>query len=52
MKKTKQPPTKWEKGQTRPCPTNKCSHRHVKDTGPCVEIGCGCHGAYYKKGGR
>lgn len=45
-------PTVWPKEQTRPCPSGKCKHRHVKGTGPCTEIGCGCHGAYAKKGGR
>lgn len=47
--KHKHQPVKWEKGQTRPCPTGKCSHRHLKGTGPCTETGCGCHGTYYKK---
>lgn len=51
MKKNKQQhtPTEWKKGETRPCPTGKCKHRHVVGTGPCVESGCGCHGSYGKK---
>lgn len=52
MKKPAHKPTEWKKGETRPCPTGKCKHRHVQKTGPCCEIGCGCHGSYGKKGGR
>lgn len=42
--KTKTAPVAWAKGQTRSCPTGKCKHSHVKDSGPCTEIGCACHG--------
>lgn len=42
-------PTEWKKEETRPCPTGKCKHRHIRATGPCTEIGCGCHGSYGKK---
>jgi hypothetical protein len=54
MKKTKTqyPPTVWSKALTRPCPSGKCSHRHIKNTGPCTEPGCACHGTKNKKGGR
>lgn len=42
-------PTHWPEKQTRPCPTGKCKHRHIKGTGPCTETGCGCHGSYGKR---
>jgi len=42
-------PVKWLKGQTRPCPSGKCKHLHVAKSGPCTEIGCGCHGKKEKK---
>lgn len=48
--KREYPATEWKKGETRPCPSGRCKHRHVKDTGPCTEIGCACSGS--KKGGR
>lgn len=51
MKKTQTTPTKWPKEHVRPCPSGKCKHLHVRKTGPCTEIGCGCHGSYGKKGG-
>jgi len=38
----------WKKGETRPC-QGKCGHQHVAKTGPCTELGCGCHGSYGKK---
>lgn len=31
----------WPKAQTYPCP-GKCGHLHVKHTGPCTRLGCGC----------
>lgn len=54
IKVKQQPATEWKKGETRPCPTGKCKHHHVRGTGPCTQTGCGCHGAYgvSKKGGR
>ena len=42
--KTKIVEVAWKKGETRPCPSGRCSHRHVAKSGPCVEVGCGCHG--------
>jgi hypothetical protein len=50
MKKSKQVSvTSWKKAEIRPCPTGKCKHQHIKGTGPCIELGCGCHGAYGRK---
>ena len=43
-KHPKFPPTEWKKGETIPCPSGKCQHRHVRKTGPCTHSGCGCHG--------
>lgn len=56
MKTTKKAvPVEWPKNQTRPCPSGKCKHRHVAKSGPCTEVGCGCHGKHVSlppKGGK
>jgi len=51
MKKstTQYPPTVWKKSETQPCPSGKCKHLHIRKSGPCTEMGCGCHGRKSKK---
>lgn len=51
MKKNKKqyPATSWKKEHTRPCPSGRCKHRHVRGSGPCCEVGCSCSGSSSKK---